>query len=375
MTDRQKINILFHIDSLNGGGAEKVLRTLVNNMDQTEFDITVSTVFPDEAATLLNSGIRYKAIYTANNKFNNLLYRIEAALGLVYRFHLKDNYDIECAYLENGATKIIASSTNKRAKKLAWVHCDFNVAIKDKDKYISKTLSWYKKYDRIVCVSEQCKKSIDEMYGLESKTVVLHNVVDSEEIIRKSKECLPKNVVKDGFTVCLVGRLTPPKKILRLLKAHKKLLEDGIKNNVWILGEGEERSIIEKYIEDNNLSSSVTLYGFQPNPYPFMCAADLLVCSSIYEGYSTFITEGVILGKPIVATNCSGTKDILGESEFGIVTENDDDAFYRGILTALSVPKTKLDELAAKSYLRGKDFSTKAMVRENADFFAKLSEA
>ena len=111
------IKILFHIDTLVGGGAEKVLCNLVNHMDQTKFDITVQTVFPDEPTKYLVDGIHYKSIYPSDNQFYRNLYRIEAALGLVYALHMKDDYDIEIAYLEFGPTKVIASSTNKRAKK------------------------------------------------------------------------------------------------------------------------------------------------------------------------------------------------------------------------------------------------------------------
>ena len=144
------IKILFHIDTLGGGGAEKVLCNLVNHMDQTKFDITIQTVFPDNAAEYLVDGIHYKCIYPSDNKFNRNLYRIEVAMGLVYALHMKDDYDIEIAYLEFGPTKVIAPSTNKIDKKIAWVHCDFDIAIPDKEVFIKKTATQYKKFDKII---------------------------------------------------------------------------------------------------------------------------------------------------------------------------------------------------------------------------------
>lgn len=118
------INILFFIESLSGGGAEKVLRNLVNAMDQTKFCITVQTLYPDDAGKYLAPGIRYRYCYPAKNRINELRMRAEAAAGLTYPLHIKGDYDIEVAYLECGSTKIVASSTNQKALKLAWVHCD-----------------------------------------------------------------------------------------------------------------------------------------------------------------------------------------------------------------------------------------------------------
>lgn len=118
------IHILFFIESLSGGGAEKVLRDLVNAMDQTKFSVTVQTLYPEDAEKYLAPGIRYKYCYPARSRSNDLRMRAEAALGLTYPLHIKGGYDVEAAYLECGSTKIMAGSTNQKALKLAWVHCD-----------------------------------------------------------------------------------------------------------------------------------------------------------------------------------------------------------------------------------------------------------
>ena len=76
--------------------------------------------------------------------------------------------------------------------------------------------------------------------------------------------------------------------------------------------------------------------GFRDNPYCLMGTADLLVCSSVFEGFSTFITEGLILGKPIVTTDVSGMRELLGDSEYGLITANDDEAFYEGVKRMLA---------------------------------------
>lgn len=322
------IKILFHIDTLGGGGAEKVLCNLVNHMNQTKFDITVQTVFPDDPTKYLVDGIHYKYIYPSDNQFNRKLYRIEASLGLVYALHMKDDYDIEIAYLEFGPTKVMASSTNKKAKKIAWVHCDFDVAIKDKEAFIKYATDQYKKFDKIVCVSEKCKESFVSMFGNDPEVIVLHNVIDDKEILKKAELPLPSEVEKRKLTLCTVGRLSAPKNYFRLLKTAHQLHDEGFDFDLWMVGDGEQRALIEEYVSQHQMSSYVRLYGFQQNPYPFMKAADLLVCSSDYEGYSTFAIESVILCKPFLTTDCSGMHEILDGYSLGWISQNDDEDFY-----------------------------------------------
>lgn len=365
----KKIKILFHIDSLFSGGAEKVLCDLVNNMNSNEFDITVITLFKEDYHNYLNSNIHYKYIYSKNNKIFYLIYRIEAELGLVYPLHMKDDYDIEVAYLECGPTKVVSSSNNSKAKKIAWLHCDIKQAF---DKlFVKKTYKYYKKYDQIVCVSQQVKDSFDELFKNEFSTTIIHNVIDSELIKNLSLSNIPNELVKRKLTLCTAGRLSAEKNYLRLLKTVIRLKDDNIDFDLWILGDGEQREMIESYISDNNLEDCVTLFGYKSNPYPYIREADLLVCSSNYEGYSTFITEGLILGKPIITTDVSGMRELLGNNEYGIVTNNDDDSFYIG-LKKMIIDKELLKKYTDKSKERGIYFSKQRLVEENEHFFKTI---
>ena len=257
------IKILFHIDTLSGGGAEKVLCNLVNHMDQSKFDITVQTLFPEEFRQYLVDGIKYKAVYPSNNKFYKYIYRLEAALGLVYRLHMKDGYDIEIAYLEFGPTKVIASSTNKKAKKIAWVHCDFEIAIKDKEAFISKARKQYKKYDRIVCVSEKCKESFVAMFGNQPDVEVVYNVIDDKEILEKARQSLPGDAEKRKFTLCTVGRLSAPKNYIRLLSAVCRIRQENSDFDLWMVGDGELREQLEAYIAERDMGNYVMLFLIQ----------------------------------------------------------------------------------------------------------------
>ena len=367
----RKIRILFHIDELSAGGAEKVLCNLVNNMDRTKFDITVHTTYKCDARQFLRSGITYKYVFPGKTQPAQLKYRIENALGVFYSLHLKGDYDIEVAYLECGPTKVIAQSTNKKAVKLAWVHCDLKKRMgDDAAAFVVKTKGYYHKFDKVVCVSEDCKKSFEDLFGSEPEVLVVHYTIYSEEILAKSKINSEGEVPeKKGFTLVTCGRLTKEKNFQMLLKCIQELNNDQV--YLWIIGEGEEHQNLQSYIDKNHLENRINLLGFHSNPYPILKKADLYVCSSKYEGYSTAVIEALLLGLPVITTKCAGMKEILGLSEYGLITDNDEQHFSEGLAEIISNPKL-LQKYQDKAKERGQDLSGRRAAQETEYLFEKM---
>ena len=368
------LKVLFFIESLGGGGAEKVLIDLVNHMDQSKFDITVQTLWPSDNRNKLAKGVHYRSVYSKQNRWNNSRMRLESALGWTYQLHMKDKYDIEVAYLECGTTKILSASTNRHAARIAWVHCDLSIKMGDVlDSFVQKAAPQYRKYDRIACVSQDVLNAYQNLFGPVPPAVVIHNSVDDKLIQERAAQALPADAIKRKTTLVTLGRLTHQKAYDRLLRVHKRLQQEGFDYDLWILGEGEDRPMLEQFIEKNDLADSVRLFGFRDNPYPFVNAADLLVCSSRYEGFSTFVTEGLILGKPIVTTDCTGMRELLGDSEFGLITENSEDGLYVGLKQILSSP-AQYRTLAEASGKRGADFTSASLVKITESFLESAYE-
>lgn len=364
------IKILFFIETLSGGGAEKVLQNLVNNMDKEKFDITVQTVWRENPEKYLNKNIRYKYIYPYYSKLNNYKYRLSVLLKTIYPLHIKDNYDIEVAYLECGATKVISTSTNKKAKKFAWVHCDLSKKMSNINEFKRKSVNWYKKFDKVVCVSRDVENSFKSIYGNEFDTEVIYNVIDDCSIKEKADETVGDySFDEKAPTIVSVGRLSKQKRFDRLIEAHRLLLSDGVSNNLLIIGEGDERENLEQTIISSGVQETVTLSGFKSNPYPYIKNADLLASSSDYEGFSSFVAEGLILGKAIVTTECNGMKELLGNSQYGIITECDAKALSEGIKKLLADNSLK-EEYERNAMERGRGFSIEASVKVTEDFFA-----
>lgn len=365
------IKILFLIDNIHGGGAEKVLRTLVNHMDQSAFDITVQTVEEADPAKYLAPGIRYKAINRCKSAWGRKIFsywvRLCAEVKLLYPLYIKDDYDIEAAYLECGPTKMLAGSTNKKAAKLAWVHCD----LEKKEGIagqIGRMKKFYGAYDQAVCVSQDVKRSFERLFGNAAEARVLYNVNDEDEITEKAAAFV---VPKARRRLVAVGRLAREKSFDRLLEACWRLKRDGYDFELQILGEGPERPALEQIIREKKLGDCVELLGFQENPYPYLKMADMVVCSSRYEGLSTVVIESLILGKAIVTTPCTGMDELLGDSRYGLITEDSAEGIYTGIKALLDAPQRLADYEKAAAQ-RGKDFSKETILAQTEEFFRSV---
>ena len=366
------IKILFFIDSITGGGAEKVLRTLVNNMDQSKFEITVQTLDEVDPAQYLAPGIRYKAINRCKTFWGKKLFhywvRLCAELKWLYPLYIKDDYDIEIAYLECGPTKIIAGSTNEKAKKLAWIHCDLSKR-EELSGQAESLKKHYREYHRVVCVSETVKRSYVQYFGHDPESVVVYNVNDEKEILQKADAFSVEK--QDVLTFAAIGRLSYEKGNDRLLEACKMLKDTGYTFNLWLIGDGPERENLMKQAFDSGLKDRVAFLGFQTNPYPYMRSADVIVTPSRYEGFSTVVTEAMILGKPVMTTPCSGMDELLGNNEFGLITEDSVEGIYQGMKRMLDDTGFRA-HYAQKAAVRGRDFSKDKLVKKTERFFEEL---
>ena len=134
---------------------------------------------------------------------------------------------------------------------------------------------------------------------------------------------------------------------------------------------GGSREELESLVAKFGLDDTVFLCGHQENPYKFISRADALICSSYAEGYSTSVTEAVILGKPVITTECSGMREIFGDKECGIICENSEEGLFNAIKSILDNPE-KLEEYARNSAERAKDFSIEKRIAELEEYLEKI---
>lgn len=338
--------ILFLIESLSGGGAEKVLSILLKHIDKTKFDITLCTIVDTGIyAEEVKRYVKYTSIL-GNLQKKNLLGKIYKILylfiyrilspQLIYTLLIPKGNDIEIAFVEGFCTKILSHSSNKKAKKIAWVHTDLinNHWITSVYKNKQEEKKSYQRYDKIIGVSNTATNAIKQLYNV-NNAITLYNPIENDNIRKRANEpiALPPKV--QAVRMVTIGRFVPQKAYDRLLRVIKHLYEDGYSIELWILGDGEQRPILEEYINTYSLSKIVTLWGFQKNPYPYLKHSDIFVCSSISEGYSTAVNEALILQLPVITTACSGMDELLLNGKCGLITNNTEKDLYFGIKKCL----------------------------------------
>ena len=188
----------------------------------------------------------------------------------------------------------------------------------------------YQRYDKIIGVSNTATNAIKQLYSV-NNAITLYNPIESDNIIKKVNEFIYLPPKTQSIRMVTVGRFVPQKAYERLLRVINRLYENGYSIELWILGDGEQRLMLEEYIHTHSLNEIVTLWGFQKNPYPYLKHSDVFVCSSVSEGYSTAVTEALILELPVITTACSGMDELLLNGKCGLITENSENGLYEGI--------------------------------------------
>lgn len=338
----KKVFIYIH-QSILKGGVEKVFYNLFNNLPDDEYQITVlnyCAYLTDDLKSVFYKGQKHrywfyydewspKPVKKFFQRVHNKLMPVILPIWLRMQ-----RFDIAIAAQEGMYAKFV--DENIRAKrKLLWIHNDMMLC-RFTEKYFESPQdekACYEHFDGVACVSDSVRQSMLARFGEMSNLYVVYNPIDTNEIDIKLEENLPERG-KETLFVC-VGRLVEQKGFDRLLPVCKKLNDEGFKYTVWILGEGSDREKLESYIQKNGLYN-VKLLGNQKNPFVYMKQADWLLCVSRHEGFNMVLHEAVYCECPIITTVNAGTKEFLGESQYGIVLENSDQAIEDGMREVLS---------------------------------------
>lgn len=370
-----KKKILFLIHDLGHGGAEKVLVNLVNNMDPSQFEIHVTALFGGGVnEQFLAPHVRFRAIWPKSFPGNSHVMKLLSPRQL-HKLCVKEHYDIEVAYLEGPASRIISGCTDPATKKVCWIHIEQRTQKCAAGSFRScqEAMDCYGRFDRIVCVSDTVRQDFLGLLPVKVPTEVLYNTNESVKIMALSGEKTEDGLFSDReIKLVGVGKLLKNKGFHRLLPIVQKLRRDGHPVHLYILGIGPMEAALKQQAADLGIADAVTLLGYQTNPYKYVAKCDLFVCASHAEGFSTAATEALIVGTPVCTVEVSGMKEMLGEqNEWGIVTENDENALYQGIKSLLDDPEL-LAHYKRQAEIRGKTFSTENTVRAVQDMLLSI---
>lgn len=367
------IKVLFITDKLVFGGVESALYDLIRLMDKSKFDITVFTLNTggDWENKFVNSGIKVINSYS-NLRPSKSLYgkaknyithkRIQKSLNNNYLGLLdivtKSKYDILVLYNSNLVVEPISFS-HVAQKRVRWIHCNVDNNGFFRDILLDSKENLFV-YDKFICVSNSVREAFVNSFGFDEKTVTCYNPIDYKSIIKRAAEDVGIDLSFDY--ICTVGRLATEKGYLRLTRIMKDIIDLGINIKLIIVGEGYERKNIEVLIDETHMQDYVLLAGYQENPYPFIKNSLFTVCSSFTEGMPVTSMESLCLGVPVVSAY-GPVKELFGNEECGVITENDDTSLRDGIIKMLTDTQF-YDKTLKASKRRSQYFSSHSSVRE-----------
>lgn len=350
-----KKKILIRIGSLRHGGAEKVLTTFLKNLPSDKYEIDLllnlySGKYLSEIPDWINIYYLNKGEMITTNRPQDIpqkafrvIYQklLKTFPQLLYKFILKGKkYDIEFAAI-HGLRDDILNSPDKSSKKIVWIHNDLRKT--EFHDYTDEEIRKFFGFNKIMVISEQIQQDFENQAQTEvekSRIVRIYNPLDTQEILDKAE--LTQNQYdfsKEEPVFVSVGTVFPQKGFDRLLKVHKKLLDEGFKHRILIVGDGYDFENVKQLKSKLGVDKTATMLGFTDNPYPYFKAADFFILSSRYEGFPTVLYEAIVLKKTIVATDVSGVREMLNNGDLGLIVGNSEEGIYEGMKEVLTNPE------------------------------------
>ena len=353
--------ILFMVSSMNIGGVEKSLLSLLSKIPKDKYDVTLlllekkggfleqipdwvkveeASWFKEIKFIIMDSPQEIIRKYLIKYKFMKILQFILSYFMskyfdnryIYYKNALKDvkinkvEYDVAIAYA--GPTDIIdfyIANKVKAKKKISWVHFDISkhkINFKLYDKL-------YRKFDNVFAVSDQAHKQlINKIPTIKNKSEVFFNIVSSKLIQDMSNEKVDFDENYEGIKLLTVGRLSKEKGQDLAIKVLSRLKKDGYNVKWYCIGDGNARTEYENIIKENGVEKDFILLGSKTNPYPYINNCDIYVQTSKHEGYCLTLAEAKCLKKPIVTTNFIGAYEQIIDGRNGFIVDFNEDCLY-----------------------------------------------
>ena len=375
----EKIKIVFVHDQLVCGGTDQALFDLVQLLDKEKFEVSVFAQKPGGPwdQKFKDAGIRVvydyscrKATWNPVVKLGNIVKKLRIAEA--YRKNGKNLLDI-C--IPEGMDIVASYSMwdhdlcgfSSRAKSVKYLHGNMETNAQFRE-LILRDRELLPKYDRIIGVSQLVTDAFINVTGIREGVHTCFNPMNSAYVHRLAEEHV--DLPRDLPLICAVGRLSSEKGFERLIVIHKRLLEAGFAHRLVIVGDGEDRDYIRRIVNAVDAQDSVILAGYQLNPYPYMKQSKFVVCSSFTEGLPVIAMEALCLGVPLVSSVPS-VREIFGEEDCGLITENDNQSLLEGIRKMLE-DEAFYQKIKDGAQRRSAYFDGQRMVREVEQVFLDL---
>lgn len=350
---------LFVVDERKLGGVSIVLENILNNISRKKIDISV-LVLNNNGDRLINLPQGIKVIYgnpyfsTVDQSISSLI-KSKNIFGMIKKAYVSmlmkngniekyiknirkkmglEKYDVEIAFKAGFCSLFVAYGDAD--KKLNWVHEDYKTYNKTK-RYEKTFKKAFRAFDKHVIVSLQAKESFNDIYGMEEKTIVIENYIDTVGVIENSKLSSNLTIDKSKLNIVTLGRFCREKGFDRLIDAIHDLKAEEIegvkKIKIYIIGTGNDEGLLKNRIKEYMLEEYIQVINGNElgnNPYSFMRLCDLYIMPSRSESFGMVRIEALLLGLPVITTNVANTEKMISNGH-GIIVENTTNGIYNGL--------------------------------------------
>lgn len=318
--------LLFSAYSLDVGGIETALVTLLNELAKKQYEITLvlekkQGIFLED----IDKKIRIIEYSPSNNKNVFLRKIINLIKRAKFTLKYKNKFDFSASYATYSLPGSFVARTASKNSVL-WVHSNYMTLFNNDKSEFNKFFEQLniKQFSKIIFVSNDAKNAFIEQFAkFGEKSIVINNIIDYNKILKLSEENITEKKEDNTTTFLYVGRLTEKdKKVSRIIESAKILKEKNVQFKVIIIGDGKDKKQYTKMVQDYELEKYVIFLGKKKNPYPYFKVSDYLILTSEYEGFPVVYNEAKILNLPVITTNVSDSKTIIGNN-YGIITSKD----------------------------------------------------
>lgn len=297
--------IVFFSRSLEVGGMEKALLSLLNELAKKEYDITLYLESCTGALLdRLDGRIKLKEYRLSTINFPLIRKTINLLHRLLWTAKNRNKYDFSCCFATYSlicGKLALASSENSSL----YVHSDY-LGYYQKNKKLTEDFLrsiFISEYKNVFFVSNESMENTASVFPeLADRFSVVNNIIDPDKVIARSGERADTPLENGCINLLYVGRLDDSSKDFKLmLKSFEKAHEQNPALRLYLIGDGPDKGMIESFIDQNGIGQ-VYLLGEKKNPYPYIKACDAMILTSKYEGYPVVYTEALILNKPFITT-------------------------------------------------------------------------
>jgi glycosyltransferase involved in cell wall biosynthesis len=375
----KKVNLLFFILSLGGGGAEMHLLRLVNNLDPEKFEISLAVARGGGSYEIQLKKHITVYRFSENNNSSSTLSMLRSIIPLRKLVTIKKP-QVVCSFLDNAniVTCLAVLCLSNRPKLILGIQNPPSIDLTSGtllNRVLLKLAYFlYPKADALVALSKSVGEDVRQLLpSISDRLHVIYNAgLDESLSLKSSEKVLEELASKDTTSIVACGRLVPQKGFSYLIKAFEKV-RSRKKAKLWILGEGYLRSELETLVSSLNLNDDVFFLGFKSNPYKYMSKADIFVLSSIYEGFGNVVVEAMACGVPVVATDSpGGVKEILDSGRYGVLCQSKNSNALADAILALLNDSSYRTHLSESGKKRALDFDAKIVARSYEQLFINI---